>query len=486
MSTVVDAIAVTSPVRRGADRLWQVLGSVNVRTKILGIVLFMTVALGLAVTWQVRTVMVRVFLGELDTRGFSVASDLAARSADPILLNDTYALYQLIHETVANHPDALYAYVQEADGRILAHTFGDAGFPTALLDPEVAAKAVIHVGSTMRHLAYATPEGIVHEFTAPILSDGRPVVHLGLSETRLSRIVNATTGQMLFTTLLVALGGIAAATVLTWLLTRPILALVATARQVGQGNLRVRAEPWADDEIGDLAHAFNQMVADLAASHGALADKEQARTLLLKKLITAQEEERRRIARELHDGVGQVLTSLIVGNQMAAQMEDRAAAQRKNQEMVQIATETLQDVRMLSRQLRPSLMDDLGLAVALDRYAQDFAHLYPTMNIDLHYEARERLPELAEITLYRIIQEAMTNAARHSGGTYIGVLVTQRNGHVQAIVEDNGAGFDPAAARKAGQSVGIHAMAERAELIGGRLDIESNPQGTTVYIGIPL
>lgn len=486
MNAAVDLPVPWVRIRRPMRRLWQILGSVSVRTKILGIVLIMTVLLGLTVTWQVRSVMDRVFLGELENRGYSVASDLAARSVDPILLNDTYALYQLIHETVANHPDALYAFVQDGDGAILAHTFGEAGFPIRLLDPELMQYAEPHATSPMHHLRYATPDGVVHEFSAPIFPDRGHVVRLGLTETRLASIVNATTAQMLFTTLLVTLLGIAAAIALTWLLTHPIRALVATARQVGAGNLEARAEHWADDEIGDLADAFNQMVDHLATSRRALADKEEARTLLLKKLITAQEEERRRIARELHDGVGQVLTSLIVGNQMAAQTSDLPAIQAKNREMCQIATETLQDVRMLSRQLRPSIMDDLGLAAALERYAEDFAHLYPALSVDLHCEALERLPELVEITLYRIIQEAMTNAARHSRATTVGVLVRRRERGVQAIVEDNGTGFDPAAARSAARSVGLHAMNERAELLGGRLDIESNSSGTTIYVEIPL
>jgi signal transduction histidine kinase len=299
-------------------------------------------------------------------------------------------------------------------------------------------------------------------------------------------VVNVVTGQMLLTTLGVAIFGIAAAILLTWLLTRPILDLVATTQRVGEGDLAARASHWADDEIGALADAFNQMVAQLKANRESLIEKEAARTQLLQMLITAQEEERRRIARELHDGVGQVLTSFIVGNKLASQLEDREAARRKNLEIAQVATETLEQVRMLSRQLRPSLMDDLGLAAALERYVADFRRLYPEMTVDLHCDLGERLPEPLETTLYRIIQEAMTNAARHSGSNFVGVLVARRSGRVQAIIEDHGRGFDVASVHKTANSVGIHAMSERAELVGGRLDIESNDEGTTVYVEVPL
>ena len=96
-----------------------------------------------------------------------------------------------------------------------------------------------------------------------------------------------------------------------------------------------------------------------------------------------------------------------------------------------------------------------------------------------------RLPPVVETALYRIVQEAMTNAARHGHATNVSILLVQRPGSVRAIVEDNGSGFDPEAARRNQSSVGIHAMQERAELLGGRLDIESGADGTTVYVEVP-
>lgn len=462
------------------ERWWAWAGGVSVRTKILGIVLTLTTVLGLGVTWQVRVMMNRTLISELGERGHSVISDLAARSADPILLNDTFALHELLTETVANHPDAVYAFVLNPQGQVLAHTFSG-GVPTGLLSlnrPEN--------NQTSRHVLYLSERGEMHDFAAPIFEGRAGVVRLGLSEDRLRGVVNAVTGQMLFTTLMVALAGIAAATLLTWLLTRPVLQLVETTRRVGRGDLTARAPHWADDEIGALADAFNQMVADLQASQQAIAEKEAARTRLLAQLIDAQEEERRRIARDLHDGVGQSLTSLLVGLKLLNQLSDHQAMADKTTELRQIAGETLNEVRLLSRQLRPSVLDDLGLVAALERYAAEFPGRYPGLTVDLHCNLPDRLPPPVETTLYRIVQEAMTNAARHSGGQTLSVLLTQRAGRVQAIVEDDGRGFDPDAARRNGDSVGLHSMAERAELLGGSLNIESNEDGTTVYVEAPV
>ena len=466
---------------RWLERIRKSAGGFSVRTKILGIVLALTTVLGLIVTWQVRTVMTGVLVNELDNRGQSVVSDLAARTSDPILLNDTYGVFELLDDTVRNHPDATYAFVLDSSGVVVAHTFGDEGFPVGLL--EVNPSDNLAVGG---HLRLDTDSGFVRDFQAPILEGRVGAVRLGLSEQRLSSVIAGITTQMLITTVFVGLAGVAAASLLTWLLTRPILDLVSTTREVGAGDLSARATHWADDEIGSLGVAFNRMVHDLEANRETIAVNEAARTRLLEQLINAQEEERKRLARELHDTVGQALSSLMVGMVVLTRSSTDEAVKAKREELQLLAEETLDQVRQMGRELRPSALDDLGLAAALDRYSQDFGILHPKVSVDLHIDLPSRLPTPTETNLYRIVQEGMTNAARHSSAANLSVVVTRRNGLVKAIIEDDGQGFDPVAARKKGQSVGIHGMQERAELIGGRMTIESGREGTTVFIEVPV
>lgn len=467
-------------VRRGLDWLWQVAGGVSIQTKILGIVLGLTTLLGLSVTWQVRNQMSYALLNELERLGNSVVSDLAFRSAGPLSRNSTAELQQLLLETVANHPDTRYAFVVGANGEVLAQTFSQS------VPSEVLTLSPHDEGELGHHLHYENVEGRIHDFAAPIVDGGGAVARVGLAEIRLQATINSTTRRMLLTTALVGLVGVGTASLLTWLLTRPILDLVAATQRVRQGDLGARAPHWADDEIGDLADAFNQLMAELEVSQQTVAEKEAARGRLLAQLINAQEEERKRIARDLHDGVGQALTSLLVNLKLMSQSDRLAGAKDKVEEMRQVASETLEDVRLLSRQLRPSALDDLGLAAALDRYVAEFMQRYPHLTVDLHTDLPDRLPPAVETSLYRIVQEAMTNAARHSQASDLSVLVTRRNGSVQAILEDNGRGFDPVAARRSGTSVGLHGMAERVDLFGGRLEIESSPEGTSIYVEIPL
>src|SRR5690606_15967723 len=110
------------------------------------------------------------------------------------------------------------------------------------------------------------------------------------------------------------------------------------------------------------------------------------------------------------------------------------------QELHQLVSETLTDVRMLSRELRPSALDDLGLAAALERYVAEFAVRFPHLEVDLHCTLRERLPANLATSLYRVIQEAMTNTARHSNATSLSVVVRQRDSSVHVLIEDNGGG----------------------------------------------
>lgn len=476
------------------QRLLIAVTSVSISAKIMGIVLALTILLGLAVTVQMRSVMTNALQIELHNQGFATARDLADRAEPLVQSNDRAALAHLLENTLHNHLDGRYAFVLDNEGQIVASAtsngHGDENKESNIaLTPDIVNADIDALTEVNSHLHYPGSDGHIHDFAIVLYDTGGETkigsVRLGLAETRVVESISQLANQMWFTTLLIAGMGILAAMLLTWLLTRPILDLVMTTEQLRQGDLSARAPRWSDDEIGALADAFNQMVSELEASQQTVIEKETARTHLLSRLISAQEEERKRIARELHDGVGQTLTSILVHIKVLAQNQDDASQLRMN-ELHGLVSETLTDVRMLSRELRPSALDDLGLTAALERYMQEFNVRFPHLETDLHTNLSERLPPIVETSLYRIIQEAMTNAARHSRATSLSVLVNRRDGVVQAIIEDNGEGFDVKSKRRAGSSVGLHSMTERSELLNGTLEIESGSDGTTVYAEIPI
>jgi PAS domain S-box-containing protein len=216
---------------------------------------------------------------------------------------------------------------------------------------------------------------------------------------------------------------------------------------------------------------------------------EQARTELLTRMVFAQEDERRRIAREMHDQFGEQLTTLarrIEGLKQFAEEQPGLVSVIESLEAV--SRQIDRDVNHLVWQLRPTALDDLGLRAALANYVKDWSQRV-RVHAELHSSGLldDRLPSEAETTLYRIAQEALTNVARHSRATSVDVILERRGDQVVLIVEDNGVGFDPAGTSSRRPGFGLLGMKERAALVGATLQIESEPgKGTTVLLRMTI
>jgi signal transduction histidine kinase len=205
----------------------------------------------------------------------------------------------------------------------------------------------------------------------------------------------------------------------------------------------------------------------------------------LRRAVQAQEVERRRLARELHDETGQALTSILLGLAAVERAESAEAAHVAAAELRQLVVETLQDVRRLAVELRPSALDDFGLEPALRRLGQSVRE---AAHLDVQVEARlgsQRLPADVETALYRIVQEALTNVVKHAGAQHVSIVVTRKPASVLVMIEDDGRGFDPARTRADG--LGLTGMTERVELLDGSFQIDAGPgAGTTLIVELPL
>jgi signal transduction histidine kinase len=204
-----------------------------------------------------------------------------------------------------------------------------------------------------------------------------------------------------------------------------------------------------------------------------------------RRVVEAQELERRRLARELHDETGQALTSILLGLkglEDAAGGEELGAAVARMRELV---VETLQDVRRLAVELRPKVLDDFGLVPALERLTESFGE---QTEIRVRFETGlgdERLPPDVETALYRIVQEALTNVVKHAQARTVSIVLARKPNAVALVVEDDGQGFDPANTREGG--IGIEGMRERVGLLEGKLQIEARPgAGATIVAEVPL
>ncbi|MEE8174582.1 MAG: histidine kinase, partial [Dehalococcoidia bacterium] len=328
-----------------------------------------------------------------------------------------------------------------------------------------------------------TGDDTIQDVAVPVLGGEAGVVRLGMSEASINAAVAGHIRNILLWVGLILVLGLSVAYGLASILAKPISQLAEAARAVGRGDFRWKAPVWAKDEIGSLGAAFDEMSEELKR-------KEEMRVQLLAKVIGAQEEERKRIARELHDETSQALSSLMVGLRFIEDSAGTVQVREKTAELRALAARTLDEVHGLATELRPSLLDDLGLAAAIQRYVKQYS-IKMNISVDSHVSGlsgQRLLPEI-EVAVYRIIQEALTNVAKHAETKNVSVILTYRHSSLVAVIEDDGKGFDVnrVMASAPEKKLGLFGMHERAFLIGGEFTIESQPgAGTTIFLEVPL
>ncbi len=256
----------------------------------------------------------------------------------------------------------------------------------------------------------------------------------------------------------------------------PLTTLQETVEAVYRGDLMARTAgtPLGDPIITHLRDALNSMLEELSTSHKRLEE-------LSTKILNAQEEERKRVARELHDEISQGLTWLMLELKMLekADPEDR---KKKITDLWAYTSQILDGVRRLTLELRPSDLDELGLIPALRSYTNEFTKKF-NIDIDLQVTGfRRRLPNNVEVALYRVVQEALTNVAKHSGATSVWISMGREDGLVVVTTRDNGRGFNMAEVMESKErGLGLFGMKERMSTVGGELEINTTPgQGTEV------
>ena len=217
------------------------------------------------------------------------------------------------------------------------------------------------------------------------------------------------------------------------------------------------------------------------------ASQEELRYLSAQ-LLEAQERERKRVARELHDGLGQTLSAMkfrIENTIGELNAEGHAESTDALKNLVSMAQRAVEEVRRISKNLWPSILDDLGLLPTISWFCREFGEMHPHVRIERKMAVQEgSVPDALKITIYRILQEAMNNVARHSRASELSLSLKEEDGHLHLTIRDNGVGFDTdqtAPQEGLDRGLGLASMKERTELSSGRFSIESRPgSGTTI------
>lgn len=232
--------------------------------------------------------------------------------------------------------------------------------------------------------------------------------------------------------------------------------------------------------------------ADAVAELVAAAERVAFKREMLGAILTAQETERARVSRDLHDDIGQALTSVLLGlrlveSSLAGDEVDLDDARHRTEDVRELVADALRRTRKLAFDLRPTVLDDVGLLPALERLAEDMTVRTGTMvAVASDGLVGSRLPPEVETVVYRVVQEALTNITRHASATTASITVIVAERRVRTLVEDDGIGFAADAGPKRGH-LGLRGMVERADLVGGTVELSSTPgSGTTIVLELPL
>jgi PAS domain S-box-containing protein len=242
---------------------------------------------------------------------------------------------------------------------------------------------------------------------------------------------------------------------------------------------------------GYAGHALGLVVTDLSEQKRRQAEEikqaDAMHRLLLERMLSAQEEERRRIARELHDEAGQLLTSLLVGLRTLEDSRKVKDAKAQGHRLRDIAAQAIDELGRLARGLHPAVLYDHGLGVALSRYAAEYTKTHKiTVDLTLGELDSCNLQPAVQIRLYRILQEALTNVARHAEAKAVSIVFARSATALEVLVTDNGRGFDTKAVTVSSSRLGIQGMRERAAMLGGTVSFTSKGTGTRILLQIPL
>ena len=318
----------------------------------------------------------------------------------------------------------------------------------------------------------------VYEVVTPIRDGPRELARLriGMSLARLNRELAEMRVAIGLLSAFILAAGLTAAVLVSNLLTRPLREVAAGARRLAAGELTHRVPAGRGDEIGQLAATFNDMAERIAERDASLRQ-------LSKRLLSVQEQERVRIAREVHDELGQALTAMKIDLQQLGRRYGEL--QEPLAGIARTIDETVELVRRIAADLRPAILDDLGITAALE---QQLRRLRESTGIRTTLTVAEE-PEidmLTGATLYRIAQEALANVVRHADATAVEISLALAGGAAVLKIRDNGRGMPGEKARDP-KSLGLLGIRERAELLGGSVTIDSLPgEGTMVVATLPL
>ena len=491
----------------------------KLRTKLTllieSLIIILIAVIGVITTVQQKETLER----ELQKRGVESAKDLSRFMSIPLLRKDLRLMNRFVNHAMSEDY-VRYVSILDLNGMVVMHSYlGDVG--------KTPQDALTKLAINDKEAGVAPPSAseskeMNFDIYAPIYGPkGRiGTVLLGYSYMAVAADVHQAQRQILLIGLVtIIIGGVTAYLLATYI-SRPINKISSAMEKISNGDLDTLIEVNRNDEIGGLANSFNKMAEDLSRHRKHLEILVEERTGELKGANTQlqqeiaerfrveaelnrsqarlrdlashlqfiREEERTQIAREIHDELGQALTALKMdvhwlGLRLPA---EQPLLSDKTKSMARLIDATVQAVRRISSELRPKLLDDLGLSAAMEWQANEFSQR-SGIPCDFRSEPEDIILDQARSTaVFRIFQETLTNIARHAEATEVEAVLKENDGRIELFVHDDGKGITPEQSSES-TSLGIIGMRERVLSLAGELNLSGSPEtGTTVQVSLPL
>lgn len=478
------------------------LRQLSIYYKINGIIIGMLLLLSLVIGIIMIKTTSKLLEQQIEQRGVEVGTYIAALSSNDILLDDHYALFDRINKTKNNREDVRYILITDSVGGIIANTFAG-NLPKGLpMTSPNKSDGSLPLDNTSKNngeyhvIKMNSNEGPLREIVVPIENGAIGFVRVGMSENSTQQLLNKKLDEFFITTFLICLLAVFGATHLAYVIIYPLRSLTNATKQIQLGNFSVQAEVKGGDEVGHLTTVFNEMVSSLQEKDfenkhllKELREKEAMRTILMNKLFTIQEEERKRISRELHDETSQSLASLLAYMKvLLSKLTD------DNQKELllgarDVAINVLDGLRKMAVELRPPVLDDLGIIAAIGKYINHFSTQH---NIPIYFSPPDdklMIGNDISLALYRILQESLTNIYKHACATEVNVTLRKSPTTISLIIADNGLGLRPGELESArlNNRLGVYGMKERVELLGGSFNFHSiSGNGTIITVILPI
>lgn len=459
--------------------------------KIMGIAFGLIILFCIGALIETRILLYKSLKNQVEEKGIAISKDLANKFTDLIIAENLFGIYELLKETMNSHKDLKYIFVLDKNSHVIAHTFEHK------VSDDIIKANTLNFNTMLTGVNLKTLDaenGKIFDILVPIFEGRLGSCRVGLMDTSLREALGKATKHLLISIIIMAVIGVFISYLLTYILNRPLSKLGLAVNEVSNGNLKTRVDITTNDEFGNFGRVFNSMVENLEKNQLELKQKEELRQELIEKIIFTQEEERNRIARELHDKTGQTLTSLKIGlKSLETGLSSEDMKHRLENFRVLLNT-SLEDIHNLAVELRPPLLDDFGFFKAVKTYIKEFENKF---DIKVKYKISgysesAKLPSTIEIGLYRVIQEAFTNIVKHAKAKEVSIAFQKENNqgaNLLLIIEDNGVGFDinRVNTNSGRRPIGVFGMQERIYILGGKFKIESKVNnGTKIFIEVPV